>query len=116
MVAAVPEDPQHERATRPIAIVAICIGVLAFGGVIAAILLSSHPPDDAPETVQIEVRTQRRVPIRIDGHAVGRAPVMVAVPKGHAPVQIEADLGGRTVSRSVVPDRDQLVDLQLPTR
>lgn len=90
----------------------IAIGVLAFAGVITAILLSAHPSDDhSPPTVQIEVRTNRRAQIRFAGRSIGMAPRMLVVPMSTAPIELQADYGhGRVIARSVIPDHNQLVD------
>ena len=92
---------------------ALAIGVLAFAGVIAAILLSSHPSDDgnAP-TVNIEIRARGRAEIRAMGNMLGLAPRMLVVPMSRVPFGVQADLGhGRVVSKSVVPDHDQVVQM-----
>ena len=92
--------------------VIIAIGVLAFGGVLAAILLSSHPDDGKPPNVEIEVRAKGRAQIRVSGRTLGRSPRMVVVPMSTAPLEVEADYGpGHVVSRSIVPDHSQVVDL-----
>jgi hypothetical protein len=90
----------------------IAIGVLAFGGVLTAILLSSHPSDDhTPATAQIEVRANHRAQIIVSGRSIGLAPRMLVVPMSTTPIDIGADYGhGRVVTRSVVPDHNQLVD------
>ncbi len=90
----------------------IAIGVLAFGGVVAAILMSSHPADDhTPPTVQIEVRANHRAQIILGGRSIGLAPRMLVVPMSTAPIELRADYGhGRVIARSVVPDHNQLVD------
>jgi|HubBroStandDraft_6_1064221.scaffolds.fasta_scaffold302637_2 hypothetical protein len=94
--------------------VIIAIGVLAFAGVITAILLSSHPSDDhAPTTAQIEVRSNHRAQILFGGKSIGLAPRMLVVPMSTTPIDIAADYGhGRVITRSVVPDHNQLVDFQ----
>jgi hypothetical protein len=100
----------RKYVTRTRAIIAI--GVLAFGGVLAAILLSSHPADDhTPPTVQIEIRSNHRAQIIIAGRSIGLAPRKIEVPMSKAPIELRADYGhGRVATRSVVPDQNQLVD------
>jgi hypothetical protein len=92
---------------------AIAIGALAFAGVIAVILLSSHPADDTTaQTVNIEIRARTRAEIHAMGRLLGPAPKMLVVPMSHAPFAVQADLGhGRVVSKTVVPDHDQVVQI-----
>jgi hypothetical protein len=112
MVAAVPMDPQRKSKVLTIAIVAG--GIVAFVGVIAAIMLSSSPAETTTgkaETVQIEVRSTPHAPIRVDGRDVGHAPVMLAIPKRTGSVRIEADTRRGTIERVIAADHDQVVDL-----
>jgi hypothetical protein len=112
MVAAVPMDPQRKSKVLTIAIIAG--GILAFVGVIAAILLSSSPPETTTgkaETIQIEVRSTPHAAIRVDGRDAGHAPVMLAIPKRTGSVRIEADTRRGTIERVITPDHDQVVDL-----
>ena len=92
---------------------AIAIGVLAFAGVIAVILLSAGPATDAkPKTVNVEIRVRGRAEIRAMGKLLGLAPRLLVVPISQAPFLVQADLGhGRVLAKSVVPDHDQVVEM-----
>ena len=93
--------------------VIIAIGVLAFVGILCAILLSSHPSNDSAQgSVQIELRTSRPAQLRVGGRPLGTAPRLIDVPTSTTPIQLQADYGrGRVITRSVVPDKNQVVDL-----
>lgn len=102
----------RKYVTRTTVIVAV--GVLAFGGLIAGILLSSNRPadDGKPPTVNLEIRARGRVHVRVSGRDLGLAPRMLVVPASTAPLEVDGDLGhGRLVSKTVVPDHDQIVQL-----
>jgi len=94
--------------------VIIAIGVLAFAGVVAGILLSSHPADDQkPETVHIEIRSQIRATLYLAGKRLGLAPRELEMPASLRPFEIRAELrGGRVVTQQIVPDHNQIVDIK----
>jgi hypothetical protein len=95
------------------------LSVLVVGGMVAGglwfFVLRDEP--DANEagaaridTVSIEIRAKRPAAIRIDGVRVGQTPLTIHQPRGSTPIAIDAEIGERTVRRSVAPDRDQTVD------
>jgi hypothetical protein len=106
MVAAV----LRKYITRATVIVALC--VTAAAAVIAGILLSSRPIDDQKVTVTIEIRAQKRALIKVDGNPIGFAPRGLTLPLSSNPITIEAAFPhGRTTTKTVIPDHNQLVDM-----
>ncbi len=106
MVAAVP--PKYINRTTVI----IAVVVLAIAAVVAVVMLTSKPADEYKPTVTIEVRTQKRSHVKIDGVAVGFAPRAFVVPFSTTkPVTFEVETTrGRTATKSVIPDQNQIVD------
>lgn len=94
--------------------VIIAIGALAFAGVVAAILLSSHPADEQkPETVHIELTSQIRATLYYNGRKLGLAPRELNMPASNKPFEVRAELrGGRVVTQQIVPDHSQIVDIK----
>ncbi|HEY1548211.1 MAG TPA: hypothetical protein VGG28_10335 [Kofleriaceae bacterium] len=80
--------------------------------VVAVVMLTSKPADDYKPTVTIEVRSQRRARVKIDGNAAGFAPRAFVVPFNTTkPVTIEIETKrGGTATKSVIPDQNQIVD------
>jgi hypothetical protein len=93
--------------------VIIAIGVLAFVGVIAVILASSRAPEDQPvPTVHIELRASVRAVLHFNGKTLGLAPRELVMPASSTPLTVTADLPrGRTVTKTFVPDTNQIVDV-----
>jgi hypothetical protein len=94
--------------------VIIAIGVLAFAGVIAAILLSSRPAAQAkPETVHIEIQSMTRAALSLNGRTLGLAPRQIEMPASTTPFEIKAVLrNGRVVTQQIVPDHNQIVEIK----
>lgn len=101
----------EQRSRLPI-VIAAC-GVLAFGAVVTAILIFSHGPaaDTGPDVVHIEVRSRTKAPVMIGGRMVGRAPLLVAVPRSYTPTEIDVQVGVEHWRQTITPDHDQVVTL-----
>ncbi|HEX4450633.1 MAG TPA: hypothetical protein VH143_07175 [Kofleriaceae bacterium] len=91
----------------------IAAAVIAVAAVIASVMLTSRPADEYKPTVTIEVRTQKRARVKIDGNAAGFAPRGFVVPfSTMKTITIEVDMAhGRTATKTVMPDQNQVVDL-----
>jgi hypothetical protein len=107
MVAAVP--PKYINRTTVIAAAV----VLAIAAVIAIVMLTSKPADEYKPTVTVEVRTQKRARVKIDGNPAGFAPRGFVVPFSTTKtITIEVETThGRTATKTVMPDQNQVVDL-----
>jgi hypothetical protein len=106
MVATVP--PKYINRTTVI-VAAVMIAVMA---VVAIVMLTSKPADDYKPTVTIEVRTQKRSHVKIDGVSVGFAPRAFVVPFNTTKsVTFEVETTrGKTATKTVIPDQNQIVD------
>ena len=93
--------------------VVIALAVLAFAGVIVAILASSRAPEDQPvPTVHIELRTSQRALLHFNGKTLGLAPRELVMPASSTPLTVTADLPrGRFATKTFVPDKNQIVDV-----
>jgi hypothetical protein len=95
---------------RTTVIVAAAVAAVAI--VVAIVMLTSKPADDYHPTVTIEVRTQKRSHVKIDGVSVGFAPRAFVVPFNLTkPVTFEVETTrGKTATKTVIPDQNQIVD------
>jgi uncharacterized protein involved in outer membrane biogenesis len=106
MVAAVP--PKYINRTTVI----VAAVVLAVVAVVAIVMLTSKPADEYKPTVTVEVRSQKRAQVKIDGNPVGFAPRGFVVPFSTTKtITIEVELAhGRIATKTVMPDQNQIVD------
>ena len=95
--------------------VTLAILVVVAGLVTAGVILQRHHEDDSftevvprPQgMVGIQIRANPAAQIRIDGHKAGKTPMTLHMHKSTKPVRIEADIGGTTQTKLIVPDQDQ---------
>jgi hypothetical protein len=100
--------PKYINRTTLI-VAAVMVAVVA---VVAIVMLTSKPADEYKPTVTIEVRTQKRSRVKIDGVAVGFAPRGFVVPFNTTKaITIDVETTrGRTATKTVIPDQNQVVD------
>ena len=69
-------------------------------------------PNDV-DLVNIQVRSFPAFqPVSIDGHAVGKTPKMIKVPRGDQPREITVTIHGHELTKQVVPADDMIVDFK----
>lgn len=102
---------------RPLPIGGIFAAIVVIGLIAAVVGVlatrQASPPRPSPQDVGhvgIEIRARMAYVLKVDGNTVGRAPQTVHVPKLAKPVTIEAQIGDHTVTKTVISDRDQLVE------
>lgn len=111
--AVVADSPRPERRSNTwiwFVLGVVVAGIIAVG-VVIQLKAGKHEDDHgrlpATEgTVGIEIRARPPAEIKIDGHKAGKTPLTLHVQKGTTPVQID---NGKQI-KSVIPDRDQVVD------
>ena len=95
---------------------------IAAGVVVAAIVvvvmvkIGSAPRVTDPsqlDLVNIQVRSFPAYQlVTMDGHAKGKTPVMIKVPRGDEPHEISVTIRGKVLTKKVVPDDDVVVDFK----
>src|SRR5262245_36607466 len=112
-------------------IAGILAAILAVAGLLIVIVALAIPDTtDAPERVRLEIRCNRAAKVRIDAKPAGETPVSITVRKGTQAIKIEATVTlhlmptrahqsievPETMTRSIVPDRDQTIDFVAPLK
>jgi hypothetical protein len=108
-VADTPRPKQRWKLGLTVAIVVVVAGLITAGVIVQR---RSHHDDygSVPKTVGtvgIQIRANPPAVIRIDGHKAGKTPMTVHMPKSSRQVRIDADIGGTTQTKLIVPDQDQ---------
>jgi serine/threonine-protein kinase len=99
------------RARRPRGVRIALAMLLAGGAVAGAIVLMRSPHSQAPTTVTLSIATRAPATIAVDGRTVGTSPVQIALPRGEHAVMVSATIGGKAITRAVVPDQDRAIVL-----
>ena len=128
--AAKQEAAQRPPPKPPLKIIGVIVAVLLMvGAAVAIVMLAKGEPASggasSNERVRIEIRSMPVAKIRLGGRELGRTPVTIIKPRTTTAFTIEATMvtygmsgAGQpmnkeyTVTRSIVPDRDQTVDLK----
>jgi hypothetical protein len=93
-----------------IALIVLVVGGIVTAGVIVQ-MHSKRAPDAAAARreglIGVQIRANPPAIIRIDGHKAGKTPMTVHLKKGTQQVRIDAEIGGKTQTKLIVPDQDQ---------
>lgn len=98
-----------ERAATPDAVVAKVLEDAA------PVIADAPEPPPSPAKIMVRVTSKPAgAEIRVAGQLRGKAPLDVPLERGTAEIAIEARIGARAVTRSVVPDGDRALELIVP--
>ncbi len=115
--------PQRSLKIWGVVAAVVAVGVVTTVVVIIGTQSAGAPkPKISPEnqvpatsnTVSIEVRATPAVSVTFDGHKAGRTPLTLHIQKSTREVILGGVVEGHPVTRTIVPDRDQTVELKYP--